>query len=184
MDVAKKGAELTNINKTLFELDHISERMQKVSDNKWMLEREWKIVCSDISDTTKKCLPMDICWSKSKIIEEIRRQKVKLAHKTIQSGAILSAILIMYQAKTMRDIWSAIKNAENLADESKAEVEILEAKMNVLSKLSEDLALLVSNYESNNEMEEKEAKKLFRTITNKKNGLQMQYVNINNMISE
>lgn len=176
----KKAAEFFDVNTIFNELDYVSKCVQDAPENKSNFAELWKT----LSDKTKKCMTVDKCWNKAEIMGEINRQKVKLAHCVIQHGAILSALVIVCQAKTMLDIWSAIKDAGNIAEESKVKVEILKEKMKTLSELSAELTLLVSNYESNNGMEDKETKKLYRTITNKKNRLQMQFVDVNRIISE
>lgn len=176
--MSEKMKELLDANIILKELDYVSKRVQ---DAPMLNVAE---LCKPLSDKTKECLTLDECWTKSEVMKEIHQQKVKLAQRVIQHGAIWSAGTILLQAKAMVDVWSVIKDAKNISDESKAEVEILKERMKILTELSAELTLLVSNYESNNGMEEREAKKLFRKITNKKNRLQMLFVDVNRKTCE
>jgi hypothetical protein len=159
-------------------MDQFKQDMQSTPSNVSYLRDRWNDIVSIVKDKCPKatkimasaeCLsPQD---SKN-IFDETHQAKVQIAKDIVKLGA---AAIILLQILRLREFWGVVKDAQNMVDESRREINEINANIDQFNPWATELRGLMEQYEDGTRSDQQK-KKLVKSIRLKVSRMSTTYV--------
>ncbi len=158
----KTSTDLSTIQNIFNKLDQFEEMVKQGLASDLVREYFKNEITNCIG--TETCKSMEIVLNNNEsltsehvqvITGEIKNIKVKMVDTIIYEGAMSSAIIMGSQIKRLCDVWSTIKDAQNLIEESKTEKNEIGSYIEKLQQFDIELIALVARVQDPNNVAQK-----------------------------